>query len=182
MKILLKDLILISFLVSCTSYHTKEKETLPPQQTIAKREDKKPVRNHKALWVLHSPQPVRLLFKQVAGDKKLNILLGKGVNKKVFPPGDWELIGFERKSRIFLASPVSTFLFKMDSRLDTYGGSIIVGCPAIEQTGKFVMKRMKFFNRYLFNSKKSSCEIVIGNDLDYLKSSKIKNLNLAVGF
>jgi len=183
MKILLKALFLSPFFVSCASYHDKPQRPVPVQTSEVKKEEKKPSKIYNAVWFSHSSQPFRLLFKEVSGERKINILIKKGISQKSIPNGEWELIGFTKNKKKFQSSLTSkSFVFKMDSKSNTYGGSLILGCPEVRSSGKNAMKRMKFFNRYPFHSKKQTCEIVIGNDLDELKTSKIKNLKLAVGF
>lgn len=140
-----------------------------------------------AVWSLLSHDQLTLHLKNVDNGKNLSVILGRGISKHSVPEGHWEIAGFEQNGKTFLSLSTSKkFVFNMKPKVDVYAGSIILDCPTVTAVHFKHLKRMKFFNRYPFSSSHHLCELVVGNDIEGVRSEvkklhKSKKLKLIQG-
>lgn len=149
----------------------------------------KPKEEVGAVWSLLSHDQITLYLKNVDNGKNLSVIIERGISKRSVPVGHWEMTGFEQKGNTYLSLSTSKkFVFSMKPKVDVYAGSIVLGCPGITAVHFKHLKKMKFFNRYPFSSTSHHlCELVVGNDIDGVrselkKSHKFKKLKLIEGF
>lgn len=168
-----------------------------PVQTVASADKKLPAKksmnvareqSHGVVWEVLSENEIILQFRNVDTKSNLNVVVQKGVSVHSIRPGHWELTGFSEKGKSFTSMNVSKkFVMKVSPKSLVYGGSLLTGCPAIENKDFRLLKNMQFFNRYPFSGGTGLCEMVIGNNLagvrSQLKNSrKTKTLNPVMGF
>jgi len=140
----------------------------------------------KSVWELIGSEKVTLHLKNLDKGTNHSVFIERGISLRDVPAGDWELIGFEENGKSFKSMNTSKkYVFTMKSKKNSYGGSIVTGCPKLKSLKPLM--NMKFFNRYPFSSATGLCELVVGDNLksvqaDIRKSHKNKNLNLILGF
>lgn len=86
--------------------------------------------------------------------------------------GEWYIQGFQINGVKYEATTSSQkAIFKVFKNSYSYAGALVIHCPKIGQEHFDELKPMKFFNRYIFASKKGLCEMVVGNDFDLIKEA-----------
>lgn len=124
-----------------------------------------------AVWHLVSPQEIIVSLSQFDKKERRNIKLTTGISKRILTSGDWQLRGLKYKGTYFSAiNDAQKIVIKLKDEKYLYVGSLIFSCPKVSEEFMESMKRMKYFNRFYLKSKKRICELVIGNDFEYVKN------------
>lgn len=189
---------LVSFLLSgCASYHggNGANSQKPSTSRTVKLKTTtplpaKPIKEIKSgvVWEVLSDKSLTLQFTNVDTESYMTVVIEKGLSKRSFPVGHWELTGFEENGNSFLSMNTSKkFVFRSKEKSLNYGGTILVGCPSISKDSIGILKQMKFFNRYPFSGTSGICEVVIGDNFEAVlselkKSQRSKKLSLIMGF
>ncbi len=180
MKTLLISLLLLTS--ACSFLPTKkvqEKKKAEAEKAVALK--------YGAVWELLSQQKIIIHLQNVDKASPLSLVLEPGIGRKAIPAGHWELVGIEANGKNYSSSGTSKrYVLNMKPHADVYAGSLVVDCPKVSTRYFYLLKKMKFFNRYTFSHKGQYCEIVIGNDFERVRSvlinsNKSKKLNLELG-
>lgn len=130
------------------------------------------------VWHLISPEKLSLVLSHFDTKITRNILLEKGTNKGTLKSGDWQVRGIKYgPSKFRPINDSQKIVFKLKEKKPMYLGSIIFECPKVNDSFFEDMKKMKYFNRFFFKSKKKICELVLGNDFENVKNELYKTQN-----
>jgi hypothetical protein len=148
----------------------------------------KPSSKTTAIFHILHPLGIQLILTNVDEHLEKKVLMEKTLSQLDLAPGFWQVSGFIMGGQRYKITNTSMqFIFHLKKGKSTYAGSYIFQCPKVGQAHLKEMKKMIFFNRYPFNSKKGLCEVVIGSDFRNVKRvwmelDKTKHHPLDLGF
>ena len=190
----MKNTVLLAFtlliLISC-SHHKTDSSTSTAQVSVPSAEHEKKIKTFsKTGAIFHVIEPLGVKLVLVNVDEKIEetVLMDKTLSQLDLTPGFWQVSGFVLKGKFYkIMNTSKQFIFHLKKDEITYVGSYIFQCPKVNQTYLPDMKKMSFFNRYPFSSKKRLCELVVGSDFDnvnrvWVEMDKEKHRPLSLGF
>jgi hypothetical protein len=171
-------------LAGCSQLKT---DSSTPAVAEAAYETKPSSKTNAVFHILH-PLGIQLILTNVDEHLEKKVLIEKTLSQLDLAPGFWQVSGFIMGGQRYKITNTSMqFIFHIQKGKSTYAGSYIFQCPKVNQAHLKEMKKMIFFNRYPFNSKKGLCEVVIGSDFSNVKRvwmelDKSKHHPLDLGF
>lgn len=190
----MKNTVFLAFtlfvLVSCSHLKTDFSTPSGPVSVPSAESEKKikPFGKTGAIFHVIEPLGVKLVLLNVDKQIEETVLMDKTLSQLDLTPGFWQVSGFFLKGKFYkIMNTGKQFIFHLKKNEITYVGSYIFQCPKVNQTYLSEMKKMNFFNRYPFSSKKRLCELVVGSDFEnvnrvWVEMDQEKHRPLSLGF
>jgi hypothetical protein len=178
----------LTLLILASCALKKADHSAPTAQAPVETKKSTPVSKTGAIFHVIEPLGVKLILTKVESKKEEIVLMDKTLSQLTLKPGFWKVSGFIlNETRYKIMNTSKQFIFRIKKNKMTYVGSYIFQCPKVNQIHVEEMKKMSFFNRYPYSSKKSLCELVVGSDFDnvnrvWLELDKSQHLPLSLGF